>query len=82
MKVSTIEEEEAMGRDADISSRIHTAQLSSDDIDEREQEISEIASKYRGNFKSQEDAVYFAMLPLNSEERDVLLDRVRANKKL
>lgn len=69
--------EELAACDTSLSSRIHSADLVTDSIGERDAELDRMASRYEDVFKNKQDAVYFAMLPLSRAERDTVLVRAR-----
>tara|TARA_R110000851_G_scaffold243362_5_gene395970 strand:- start:10700 stop:11002 length:303 start_codon:yes stop_codon:yes gene_type:complete len=73
----TLLAEELLACDTDISARIHTAQLVSDDIVSRDRELSLLADQYSDVFKNRDDAMYFAMLPLSEADRKSVLHRAR-----
>ena len=73
----TLLEEELLACDTDPSARIHTAELVSDDMADRDHELSVLADQYSDVFKNRDDAMYFAMLPLSATDRKSVLDRAR-----
>lgn len=73
----SIKEEELMAMDTDLSSKIHTAMLLSEDMGERENDVNEIAAEFKDVFKNRDDAVLFAMLPLSKKTRMSVLERAR-----
>ena len=79
MSISTekILVEEQEGRDLSLSHAIHTADVPSEDISQRDKDIERLANKYEDVFKSREDAEYFAMLPLSRQDRERVLVRAR-----
>lgn len=73
----TILEEELLSMDTDRSAAIHTAEILSEDMRERDADVSAVALEYERFFKNKDDAVYFAMLPLTSETRRIVLEKMR-----
>jgi hypothetical protein len=71
----TIQEEELLAMDADVSAKIHTAELLSEDMGNREADINAVAAAYKNVFKNKDDAVYFSMLPLTDADRAIVMRR-------
>jgi len=67
--------EEQKARDLPLTHAIHTAEVPSEDIAQRDIDVGRLADKYNNVFKTREDAEYFAMLPLSRTDRELVLAR-------
>ena len=74
---SVLVAEEMAACDTPLHRAIHTAELASEDLRERDGEVAHLVQKYRDVFSSKEDAEYFAMLPLSVKDRVSVLNRAR-----
>lgn len=73
----SLQDEELLAMDTDLSSKIHTAVLATEDMGQRERELIEIAFEFKDVFKDHDEALLFAMLPLSKETRKLVLARAR-----
>jgi hypothetical protein len=74
---SVLVAEEMAAYDTPLHRAIHTAEVLSEDLRERDEEVTHLVQKYRDVFRSKEDAEYFAMLPLSVKDRVSVLNRAR-----
>ena len=74
---SVLVAEEMEAYDTPLHRAIHTADVPSEDLRERDGEVDQLVQKYRDVFTSKEDAEYFAMLPLSVKDRVSVLNRAR-----